>query len=520
MIDIVAIERRHSEVESRMKEQWWDYEDRHGEDLRGAHADRAALLAEVRRLRAELSQSARIHALNQTDMVDLQSKVDAQCVAVQEAFEQGREKERVDVVALLKIDCYPVDAIVNGHHRSVDWMEGYAKNTHHEAEVPLSPNATITKLRVRNRHQKRELASMNARMDVQADGFRRAIHGAEEKRLAAVKSLREAQDGIDNADETLGGFEDHYGLEEVQSLPGRIEQLVGELQARLDRDGDTKAGFLALQVQLYEHLSMTVRCLHEASGGDGVRDEYADVLEASKALLNGAKRTEAEWEHAAIEVAQLREAASRVPGLTAEIDEARADRGQLASIIVDLCKTANVDPSSLEDGAETLHGAIGALSERFEAAEKHAAGAWAKYLAFKADVRDARRLLSEAYRAWDSSQDSKCGKRIGDACRALDEALAATQLVPNAPDATHRNALRRAIRRIAVDMPDGSPNCPAEALIPSISNAIIGREWDELVKLWPALLEALADDCQALREAADAYFGEDFSTPEKEASNG
>lgn len=45
----------------------------------------------------------------------------------------------------------------------------------------------------------------------------------------------------------------------------------------------------------------------------------------------------------------------------------------------------------------------------------------------KAHMHEAKRLIREAWQAWDSDRDSKCGKRIGDASRAVDAAIRALE---------------------------------------------------------------------------------------------
>lgn len=88
---------------------------------------------------------------------------------------------------------------------------------------------------------------------------------------------------------------------------------------------------------------------------------------------------------------------------------------------------------------------------------------------------------------------------------------------PLAHDTEVKN-LKAAIRAITVDAPDDQPNGPAEALIEPISKAILVGDCASLRVMWPEFLEHLADDVGALRRAADAAFGEDFSKPEKGGS--
>jgi hypothetical protein len=82
--------------------------------------------------------------------------------------------------------------------------------------------------------------------------------------------------------------------------------------------------------------------------------------------------------------------------------------------------------------------------------------------------------------------------------------------------------LKAAIRRQTVDVDDGNkPNGPAEEALEGIVNALsldsyraLGLRAFVIACDWGAKLSAaLAADTKELREAASAYFGEDFTKP-------
>lgn len=74
-------------------------------------------------------------------------------------------------------------------------------------------------------------------------------------------------------------------------------------------------------------------------------------------------------------------------------------------------------------------------------------------------------------------------------------------------------AIKAAIRCFTVDAEDGKPNGPTEQAIVDLE-AALGRWNIEAARAAAAsLCEALAADTKALREAASAYFGEDFGKP-------
>lgn len=90
----------------------------------------------------------------------------------------------------------------------------------------------------------------------------------------------------------------------------------------------------------------------------------------------------------------------------------------------------------------------------------------------------------------------------------------------------HRAALatrlKAAIRRQTVDVDDGNaPNGPVEQAIKDIELAVNPRAFyrnpdgarKQICSLMAALCKHMAADCKELREAADAYFGEDFTRP-------
>ena len=88
--------------------------------------------------------------------------------------------------------------------------------------------------------------------------------------------------------------------------------------------------------------------------------------------------------------------------------------------------------------------------------------------------------------------------------------------------ATLATRLKAAIRRQTVDVDDGNaPNGPVEQAIKDIELAVNPRAFyrnpdgarKQICSLMAALCKHMAADCKELREAADAYFGEDFTRP-------
>lgn len=78
-----------------------------------------------------------------------------------------------------------------------------------------------------------------------------------------------------------------------------------------------------------------------------------------------------------------------------------------------------------------------------------------------------------------------------------------------------------AIRRFTVEAPNDKPNGPVEEAIVGLLNSLskssyvaFGPRAFNIANGWGAkLCQALADDTKELREAADAYFGGDFTKP-------
>lgn len=81
--------------------------------------------------------------------------------------------------------------------------------------------------------------------------------------------------------------------------------------------------------------------------------------------------------------------------------------------------------------------------------------------------------------------------------------------------------ITNAIRRFTVDAPDGKPNGPVEEAINGLVDSLslssykaFGPRAFNIANGWGAKLsEAFAADTKELREAADAYFGGDFTKP-------
>lgn len=81
-----------------------------------------------------------------------------------------------------------------------------------------------------------------------------------------------------------------------------------------------------------------------------------------------------------------------------------------------------------------------------------------------------------------------------------------------------QETLAQAIRAFTVEAPDDQPNGPAEKALLDLEAALAGYPWrnpaiDAARDAAARLCEALADDTKRLREAAEAYFGGDFTKP-------
>lgn len=88
--------------------------------------------------------------------------------------------------------------------------------------------------------------------------------------------------------------------------------------------------------------------------------------------------------------------------------------------------------------------------------------------------------------------------------------------------ATLATRLKAAIRRQTVDVDDGNtPNGPVEQAMETVANILNSTMFVAtaktsrrmLIETFARLSAAMAADCKELREAADAYFGEDFTRP-------
>jgi hypothetical protein len=135
---------------------------------------------------------------------------------------------------------------------------------------------------------------------------------------------------------------------------------VAELRAKYDSEraltrkmseehGGERAWVLNLTGQLYEHLALMVQYLEEeTSQGDGIADEHSDGYEAAKALLEHAKRNEPQWENASVAIHELQLQAADVPGLTATLDELRAQLAEKDAVIAKLQDRPECDAT---DGA-------------------------------------------------------------------------------------------------------------------------------------------------------------------------
>lgn len=83
------------------------------------------------------------------------------------------------------------------------------------------------------------------------------------------------------------------------------------------------------------------------------------------------------------------------------------------------------------------------------------------------------------------------------------------------------DGLKAAIRRITVDEADGTPVGAAETAIVRIESAMEPSTFFAdpsgarvvVCDAMETLCDALADESKLLREAADVYFGEDFTNP-------
>jgi hypothetical protein len=78
---------------------------------------------------------------------------------------------------------------------------------------------------------------------------------------------------------------------------------------------------------------------------------------------------------------------------------------------------------------------------------------------------------------------------------------------------TRRLRLVAAIRRQTVEAPNDQPNGPTERALGELFDALAANDGEGAGDAAGRLANAMADDCQELREAAEGYFGGDFRKP-------
>lgn len=107
------------------------------------------------------------------------------------------------------------------------------------------------------------------------------------------------------------------------------------LVRKLDADySAARVGIMALVGELHEHLALMVRYLEEeTSQGDGIQERHWDGYQGAKSVLARTAPNQPSWENAQLEIHDLLERASRVPGLTAELDNARHVLAQVQRVV-------------------------------------------------------------------------------------------------------------------------------------------------------------------------------------------
>jgi hypothetical protein len=140
----------------------------------------------------------------------------------------------------------------------------------------------------------------------------------------------------DRIDEIADALGDESEWSNLSDRGANALELAHALRAKYDSEraltrkmseehGGERAWVLSLTGQLYEHLALMVRYFEEETAqGDGVAEEHSDGYGAAKALLEHARQNEPQWENASLAVRDLQLKAAEVPGLTATLDELRA----------------------------------------------------------------------------------------------------------------------------------------------------------------------------------------------------
>lgn len=116
-----------------------------------------------------------------------------------------------------------------------------------------------------------------------------------------------------------------------------------------------------------------------------------------------------------------------------------------------------------------------------------------------------------------------CGHTIGDLIGGEGSVTKCGACLAEMPQRRNELAVRlkAAIRRQTIEMPGDEPNGPAEALFFALGEALkpcgdMALHWDKFAHVRELFYDfgmALVADENELREAADAYFGEDFTKP-------
>lgn len=252
---------------------------------------------------------------------------------------------------------------------------------------------------------------------------------ATERARADVEKVRATLVG--EVEETLETLEN--GPAPNASLAGRIEQLVGNLTARAEEAEARAALATHKQSAMADRLTVAERELAEATAklrivetgaadvwfwegrGDEVGSLSCPVVmsaETCRDLLHGKDRLDTALGDIDALIEKVRAAEERAAGLQRLVDQAE-------SVIAEDAEASH------EDERPELARCVELVIRQRDDERQRAAELQARVDAIAGPLQDGRRMAGEAYRMWDRDEDHRVGKRIGDAARALDVAVAA-----------------------------------------------------------------------------------------------
>lgn len=142
------------------------------------------------------------------------------------------------------------------------------------------------------------------------------------------------------------------GIERLRTMLWSERVLTKRLTAEYSA---SRVGIMARQGELHEHLELMVRYLEEETQqGDGIAEHHFDGYVAAKSLVSRAAVDQPQWENAQIAVAELLRKASELPGLTAELDQLRWERGRAVELLhmIDRPESRHPDIGEFLDGLE------------------------------------------------------------------------------------------------------------------------------------------------------------------------